>query len=163
MRALNAGTLLLSVLVGAVLGASTSALTVSLGWPLLVSPPTLILALIGLGLISLALTIPLVRYRSGLEKYRAGSLKRRPDRPNPFYAFRVLIWARASALAGGVFLGWHLGQLLWVASFALAAEGVVQTNGLGLLASATLTVLAWLAERNCRSGQDADGENGATG
>jgi hypothetical protein len=39
----------------------------------------------------------------------------------------------------------------------------VQNNGLGASASAALVVLAWLAERNCRAGQDSDGENEATG
>lgn len=163
MRALNPRGLLLAAMVGLVLGAGSSALTVSIGLPLLVSPPTLILALAGLGLISLALTLPLVRYRARLERYRAGTLKQRPGRPNPFYAYRVLLWARASAIAGAAFLGWHLGQLIWLTGFAVPAAGAVQNIGLGASASAVLVVLAFLAERNCRSGQDADGENEAVG
>lgn len=158
MRPLNPSGLLLSALVGLVLGVGGSALTVTLGLPLIVSPPTLIIALFGLGVISIALTIPLVRYRSQLEKFRAGSRGQRPARPNPFYAYRVLLWARASAIAGAAFLGWHLGQLVWLTGFAVPVAGVVQNNGLGASAAAALVVLAWLAERNCRSEQDSDGE-----
>jgi hypothetical protein len=157
VRALRPSSLLLAALVGVVLGVGASALTVSLGLPLPVSPPTLILTILGLGVVAIALTIPLVRYRSQLEKFRAGSLSTRPGRPNPFYAYRVLIWARASAIAGAAFLGWHLGQLVWLSSFAVPVVGVIQNNGLGASAAAALVVLAWLAERNCRSGQDSDG------
>jgi hypothetical protein len=163
MKALNPTNLMLAAIVGIIIGMSTSAVSVSLGWPLLTSPPSLILAMLGLGIISLTLTVPLVQYRRKLERYRTGSLKQRPERVNPFYAYRVLVWARASALAGAAFLGWHVGQLIWLASFAVPAASVVQNNGLGASASAALVVLAWLAERNCRAGQDSDGENEATG
>jgi membrane protein implicated in regulation of membrane protease activity len=161
MRALSMSSLGAAVIAGAILGISVAALLVSLGMPLPVSTPTLILTLLGVGIIALLLTIPLVDYRRRLDRYLLGKTKDRPERVNPFYAYRVLMWARASALAGAGFLGWHIGQLVWLGSFAVLASAPVQSAGLGASASAALVILAWVAERNCRAPEDQDGESGA--
>lgn len=162
MKSLNLSNLGLAVLAGLVLGVSAAALAVSLGLALPASPPSLLLAIFGLGVIALLLTLPLISYRRKLQRYLAGQLKVRPERVNPIYAYRVLVWARASALAGAGFLGWHLGQLIYLSSFALPTATLAQSAGLGASASSALVVSAWLAEHNCRV-TDGDGSSGGRG
>jgi hypothetical protein len=94
---------------------------------------------------------PIFRYRKKAEKYESGP---RPNRPNPFYAFRVRLVSRAVALTGSLFAGWHLGQLLWLISFSVAPAALVLPTALGLLGGGSMLGGGLLAEFNCRAPRD---------
>lgn len=141
---------LLSLLaVGFVLAVTAAQLLVSFGWAFPVSPLSLTLTLALLGPLVFAATLPIRRYQKRLERYFAGKAAR-PERVNPFYAFRVLLLSRASALAGSGFLGWHIGLLAALALLGVAGSSLLPGLIWGLLASALLSGLSVWAEFNCR-------------
>ncbi len=142
--------LFLLALIAAVTGYFIAALLVGRGFPVPVSPANLILTLGAIGIVLLALSIPIWRYRSALKD----AAVKRPKRVDPFYAVRVLLLAKASAIAGALFAGWHLG----VVGYQLLSPVVVQVlaiqNGLGFLASLALIASAFVTEQICRLPND---------
>jgi hypothetical protein len=107
------------------------------------------------GLAIYLLTLPISGYRAKVEKLVSPA----PKRPNPFYAFRLLVLARAVMLTGAGFLGWHLGQLVWLVSFSVAPIGLVAPTLFGLGGSGLMLLGGILAELNCRLPKDPDGES----
>lgn len=143
--------LLMFLAVGLVAGLSTSQLATSFGYSFLVSPGSMLIVLPVISVAIYLASLPIFRYRKKAEKYDSGP---RPNRPNPFYAFRVLLVARAVALTGSLFAGWHLGQLLWLISFSVAPTPLVLPTVLGLLGSASMLGGGLLGEYNCRAPRD---------
>ncbi len=143
--------LLMFLAVGLVAGLSTSQLATSFGYSFLVSPGSMLIVLPVISVAIYLASLPIFRYRKKAEKYDSGP---RPNRPNPFYAFRVLLVARAVALTGSLFAGWHLGQLLWLISFSVAPTALVLPTVLGLLGSASMLGGGLLGEYNCRAPRD---------
>ncbi len=95
--------------VGLVLGLALSQLSAGFGYVFPASPASLPISLLVLALANYLFSYPIYRYRKRLGGYKEGI---RPERPNPFYAVRVLILARASVLAGALFAGWHAGLII---------------------------------------------------
>ena len=91
-------------------------------------PLSLPISLLVLALANYLFSFPIYRYRKQLGRYKEGI---RPERPNPFYAVRVLILARASVLAGALFAGWHVGVIIWLVSFSVAPENLMLTSSFG--------------------------------
>jgi len=142
--------LFLLALISSVAGYFVTALLVGRGFQVPVSALNLILTLGAIGVVLLGLAIPIWRYRSAL-KQQSG---KRPKRVDPFYAVRVLLLAKASAIAGSLFAGWHLG----VVGFQLLSPVVVQVlvlqNALGFFASFALVASAFVTEQICRLPND---------
>jgi polyferredoxin len=142
--------LFLLVLISSVAGYFVAAFLVGRGFQVPVSAVNLILTLGAIGVVLLGLAIPIWRYRSAL-KQQSG---KRPKRVDPFYAVRVLLLAKASAIAGSLFAGWHLG----VVGFQLLSPVVVQVlvlqNALGFFASFALVASAFVTEQICRLPND---------
>jgi hypothetical protein len=138
--------LALLALIFSVLGYFISALLVGRGFSVPVSPLNLLITLGAIGIVLLALSIPIWRYRGALKE----NATTRPKRVDPFYAVRVLLLAKASAIAGALFAGWHIG----VVGFQLLSPVVVQVmvlqNALGFFASFALVVSASVTEQICR-------------
>lgn len=141
-------------LAGIVLGLSVSQFASATGSAFLASQPSLILTLALIGITIYLLTLPILRYRIKLEKNE----KKQPKRPNPFYAFRLLVLSRAITLTGSGFIGWHLGQLIWLISFSVSPIGLVAPTLFGLGGSLFMLIGGLLAESNCRLPKDPDGE-----
>jgi hypothetical protein len=139
------------LVVGFVAGIASSQLATSFGYSFLVSPASLLIVLPVIAIGIYIASFPIYRYRKKAEKYETGP---RPTRPNPFFAFRVLLAARAVALTGSLFAGWHLGQLLWLISFSVAPAGLVMPTLLGLLGGASMLGGGLLGEFNCRAPRD---------
>jgi hypothetical protein len=133
----------------------TSRILVSNGMAIPVSPTNLIITLSGIGGLVLMLAIPIWKYKNALKQT---SNKQRPKRVDPFYAVRVLLLAKASAIAGAVFLGWHLGVLIALATLPVSAATVVIQNTVALIASALLSVCSYIAEQICKLPEDKDPE-----
>jgi polyferredoxin len=142
--------LFLLALISSVAGYFVAAFLVGRGFQVPVSAVNLILTLGAIGVVLLGLAIPIWRYRSAL-KQQSG---KRPKRVDPFYAVRVLLLAKASAIAGSLFAGWHLG----VVGFQLLSPVVVQVlvlqNALGFFASFALVASAFVTEQICRLPND---------
>ena len=151
MKNLPPSQLLTFLAVGLVAGLSSSQLATSFGYSFFVSPTSMLIVLPVIAIGIYLASYPIYRYRKKTEKYESGP---RPNRPNPFFAFRVLLVARAVALTGSLFAGWHLGQLLWLISFSVAPAGLVLPTVLGLLGGVSMLGGGLLGEFNCRAPRD---------
>jgi hypothetical protein len=117
-----------------------------------VSPSNLLITLAAISAVLLVLSIPIWRYRSALKQKPS----QRPKRVDPFYAVRVLLLAKASALAGVLFASWHLGVVIFTLSRAVVVQSLVLQNAFGFIASVMLIVAALITEQICRLPQDSD-------
>jgi hypothetical protein len=122
-------------------------LMVSNGMAIPASPTNLLVTLAAIAVILLGLSVPIWRYKASLTQYSKGP---RPKRVDPFYAVRVLLLAKASALTGSGFIGWHLGAMIAQLSLPVSFTAALLQNSLGLVASMVLTVAAIVSEQICR-------------
>ena len=151
MKSLQPNQILAFLAVGLITGLSAAQLASGFGYAFAQSPWTLIATLPMIGVAVLIASLPIARYRR--QKARAEEGKRAP-RPNPFYAFRVLIIARATALTGALFAGWYLGGLAWLFGFSVAPGALVASSIFGLAGAAVMLSLALVAEHNCKAPSD---------
>ncbi|HEY7854272.1 MAG TPA: DUF3180 domain-containing protein [Aquiluna sp.] len=119
------------------------------------SPITLIVTMPVIGIAVVLATLPIRRYRNAVENYSSGP---RPERPDPFYALRALVLSRATALAGTIFVGWHLGALIWLVVFSVAPIGPVTLTSIALLGSIAMLAGGLIGQSNCKAPRDSDGE-----
>jgi hypothetical protein len=138
---------LLIVVLVAVLSFLAVRLLVGNGMPVPASPSNLLVTLAAIAVILLGLSIPIWRYKTLLAKYSKGP---RPKRVDPFYAVRVLLLAKASAITGSGFMGWHLGAIIAQLSLPVGFTAALLQNSFGVVASVALTVAAIVAEQICR-------------
>ncbi len=151
MKTLQPNQLLAFLAIGMIGGLSAAQLATGFGLAFPQSPWTLILTLPAIGIAVLIASLPIARYRRQLTKVEEG---KRAARPNPFYAFRVLIVARATALTAALFAGWYLGGLIWLFGFSVAPAALVTSSGIGLLAAGLMLGCAVAAEHNCKAPSD---------
>lgn len=123
---------------------------VTRGFAVPVSPLNLPITLAAIGLTLGLLAIPMIRYRAALK-----DAKRQPKRVPSIYAFRVVILAKASAIAGALFLGWHTGILFVQVTAPNITDSVYLTLG-GILASLFTIVVAVVVENLFRIPPDID-------
>ena len=122
-------------------------LMVSNGVAVPASPTNLLVTLAAIAVILLGLSVPIWRYKSSLSLYTKGP---RPKRVDPFYAVRVVLLAKASAITGSGFVGWHLGAMIAQLSLPVSFTAALVQNSFGLVASVVLTVAAIVSEQICR-------------
>lgn len=148
------------VLLGAVAGWLVSMLLRRFGLP---TPALPYSSLITLGLVILVVVVLGLRVRS----WRNGNRDRSLD---PIMAARTLVLAQASAYAGALLFGWHLGVLidgLIVISYG-ASAGVLALPAALLGGSALMVAAGLMTERFCRvppedGGDSAKGPRGEEG
>ena len=148
-------TLALNTVGAAIIGFIVVRLMVGAGFAIPVSGINLLLTMPAIGIINLALVWPILSYKKALADYLLAVTARRPKRPEPFYAVRVVLIAKASAVAGSWFLGWHLG----VVAVQLTTNEVTESvwvEGSGALGALLLVTAALIAERGCRLPDDGD-------
>lgn len=148
-------TLALNAIGAGVLAFIAVRLLVGAGFAIPVSGINLLLTMPAIGIIDLALVWPILRYKKALADYLLGLNKRRPKRPEPFYAVRVVLISKASAVAGAWFLGWHLGVMA-VQLTTNEVTDAVWLEGFGALGALLLVIAALVAERGCRLPDDGD-------
>jgi hypothetical protein len=141
--------------VGLVLGLVVAQLSAGFGYVFPASPTSLPISLLALALANYLFSYPIYRYRKRLGGYKEGI---RPERPNPFYAVRVLILARSSVLAGALFAGWHAGLLIWLVSFSVAPENLMQSSLFGLVGAVALTIGGLVSQWNCKTPPSSDSD-----
>jgi len=141
--------------VGLVLGLSIPQLSAGFGYEFPASPTSLPVSLLVIAVANYVFSFPIYRYRKRLERYQEGI---KPGRPNPFYAVRVLILARASVLAGALFAGWHAGLLIWLVSFSVAPENLILSSSFGLVSAVALIIGGLVSQWNCKSPPNSDSD-----
>jgi hypothetical protein len=145
-------TLVLLAVLGGVVGAFLETALTAGGRPIIVPPLTLAIALAAIGGIVISLAVPIRRLTRGKAK---GPI-------DPFYATRVLMLAKASALCGALLTGFGIGIGIY-----LLTRSVLQVNSVGLavatiVGSAVLLAAGLIAEHMCTipPGDDDDDDPG---
>ncbi|MET4780360.1 DUF3180 domain-containing protein [Glaciihabitans sp. UYNi722] len=139
MKRTSPVTLILLALLGGVVGAFLEAALASAGRPIIVPPLTLAIALAAIGGIIISLAVPIRRLTRGKSK---GPI-------DPFYAMRVLVLAKASALIGALLIGFGIGIGIY-----LLTRSIVPVNSVGLaiatiIGSGVLLAAGLIAEHMC--------------
>jgi membrane protease YdiL (CAAX protease family) len=130
--------------VGAVLGFVVESLLVASGRPRFDPPLTLPFALVVIGVLIVLLAVPVRR------STRGDLDERRRRRIDPFYATRVVVLAKASALSGALLAGAGLGILSWLLTRSVVAGVGSTVMAVAAAAGAILLMVAGLvAEHLC--------------
>jgi O-antigen ligase len=116
------------------------------GRPAAVPPTTLALALAVIGILDLALAIPI----------RKSVRDRTRSRIDPFYATRVAVLSKASSLAGALALGVGVGILIFLLTRSVLAVGSVLLAGATVVGAIVLLVAGLVAEYFCSIPPDDD-------
>jgi cytochrome bd-type quinol oxidase subunit 2 len=141
--------------IGVLAGALVSQLTAGFGLTFATTDAFLATSLVVIGLGIYGATYPIFRYRNQVEKASANRVKR----PDALLSFRLLVLSRAVMITGLGFVGWHIGQLIWLWIFSIAPTGLVAPTIVGAVASMLMYLGGLGAEYNCRLPKDPDGES----
>lgn len=155
MRQTRILTLVLAAIVSAVGAYSIVKIAVSSGLQVPVSQWSLILTLVVIGTVVLILAIPMIRYRRALQSLVTAKSTAKPKRVDPFYAYRLLLLAKATAISGTLFLGWHFGILAYQFAAPVLAGALLPRSISGCAASVFMAVAGLIVERICKL-PDAD-------
>jgi len=115
---------------------------------------TVLITLPSIAIIELAIAIPIFKYRSELQKFATSGV--RPKRLDPFYAMRVVVLAKATSIAGALFLGTAIGLVFMQLSQPVIADSIWR-NLVALVESVVLIAVALFIEKACKLPDD--GEN----
>ena len=148
MNLANARGLTLIGLVAFIAAAASAQFATGFGFALPVAPASLAVTVLVIGVAVVGASLPIANYRRKKEAGKASS------RPNPFYAVRVLLFARAAQITASGFLGWHLGLGIWLVAFTPSA--LAQETFLAAVLCLAGLLSALLAEWNCRAPKDGD-------
>ncbi len=119
---------------------------------------SLLLTLPIIGILLVIAAIPMIRYRRALAAQLKMPTRTRPKRVNPFYAVRLVLMAKAIAISGAIFAGWHLGLVWMQLTSPVVASSIVQ-NGLALVGSLVMLGSGIFVERICRLPEDGPESN----
>ncbi len=126
------------------------------GFPLPDFPRSMLITLPTIAVVVAILGIPMFRYRRALKDLAEKKTSARPKRPDSFYAVRVVVLAKAAAMAGALFFGWLLGVIMVQLSTPVSLWQRSANNLAGVAASLVLIVVSVLVERACRLPEDTD-------
>lgn len=123
---------------------------------------SLIITLPLIAVLLVVFSIPMIRaYRAGARINRKVASYRANDKPrsliNPFYAVRVVLLAKAIAIAGAIFFGWQLG-LVWLQFTSPVVSAAIWYNLAALIGALLMLIAGWVIERVCRIRDDSNGE-----
>jgi uncharacterized membrane protein YidH (DUF202 family) len=126
---------------------------VSAGGAIPISPLNIIVTLPLIGILLILMAIPMFRYRKASLARSKDISKQRPMPMNPFYAVRLVLLAKAIAISGAIFSGWHIG-VVWLQLTSPIVPSSTLQNGLALLGAVVMTACAIIVERICRITDD---------
>lgn len=150
-------------LVGWAVSATTSGyllpkFVVNAGGAIPISPLNIIITLPLIGVLLVLMAIPMFRYRKASMARSKDIAKPRPMPMNPFYAVRLVLLAKAIAISGAIFSGWHIGVVWFQLTSPIVPSSTLQ-NGLALLGAVVMTACAIIVERICRITDDGSEVN----
>ncbi|CAN5456716.1 hypothetical protein BH10ACT6_BH10ACT6_07390 [soil metagenome] len=144
--------LVVLAVVGGIGGALLETALSSSGRPIILPPLTLPLALALIGGIVVSLAVPIWRLVRGKAKAPI----------DPFYATRVLVLAKASALIGALLTGFGIGITGYVLTRSVVPVGSVGMGIATIVGAAALLACGLIAEHMCtvppRDDDDDDGQ-----
>lgn len=144
-------TLLLFGVFAAAAGWLIESAIVASGSPMLVPPVTLAVALGVIGVVVFVLALPV----------RRAVRERDSARIDPFYATRVVVLAKASGLAGALFVGLDLGVFAYLLTRPIVpGVGSIVLAIAAVIGSIVLLLGGLLAERMCTVPPDDDDRDG---
>lgn len=151
MKRTNFGLLVLLAALGAVGGAFLETGLTAAGRPIIIPPVTLAIALAAIGGIVIALAVPILRLTRG-----------KANAPvDAYYATRVLVLAKASALTGAILTGFGIGITFYLLSRSIVAQGSVGMAIITVIGAGVLLAGGLIAEQMCavppRDDDDDDG------
>ena len=114
---------------------------------------TVLITLPSIAIIELVIAIPVFKYRSELQKFATTGV--RPKRLDAFYAVRVVVLAKATAIAGALFLGTAIGLVFLQLSQPVIADSIWR-NLVALVESVVLIVVALIIEKACKLPDDGE-------
>jgi hypothetical protein len=148
---------LISIAAGALLVAILLArFLISKGFAFPDFPRSMLITVPTIAVVLVILAIPMFRYRKGLKDLAAKKTTARPKRPDSFYAVRLLVLAKAAAMAGSLFLGWLGGVILIQLSTPVSLWERSPNNLAGLGAAIILIAAGVVVERACRLPEDTN-------
>lgn len=130
-------------------------LIVANGGAVPVSQLNIIITLPAIAIILLLAAIPVFKYNRALKKSSGVAIKR----VNPFYAVRLVLLAKAVAIAASIFAGWHIG-LVWFQATSPVISPAIWQNVAGLVGSLVMLVVGIVVEKACRIKDDSNGSIG---
>ena len=149
MKRTGAGVLLVAAVLGAAAGFALDQLLTSMGRPTFTPAVTLPLLLLVLGLIVIALAIPI---RRATQSGASGAI-------NPFRAMRVAMLAKASSIVGAAIGGLGAGLLIFLATRPVPPSlGSLGTVIATAVCGALLVAAGLVAEHLCTIRKDQDDE-----
>ncbi len=151
MRRTNVGVLVLLAAIGGVAGALLETALTSAGRSLIIPPLTLALALAAIGGIVISLALPIRRLTRGKA---LGPI-------DPYYATRVLVLAKASALTGALLTGFGIGLVAYLLSRSIFAVGSVGLVVATIVGAGVLLAGGLIAEHMCRVPPSDDDDDDA--
>lgn len=119
---------------------------------------TVLITLPSIAIIELAIAIPVFKYRSELQKFATSGV--RPKRLDPFYAMRVVVLAKATSIAGALFLGTAIGLVFMQLSQPVIADSIWR-NLAALVESVVLISVALFIEKACKLPDDGENSGNA--
>lgn len=145
-------TLIAIVAGGGLVGWFVELILVAMGRAVVVPPYPLAAALVVLAVAVVAVAIPVRRVARGIPGARV----------DPFYATRVVVLAKAVAIAAAGLAGLFGGALAFVATRPVVVDDLLWKSIAGLAASAALLAAGLIAEGMCRipprDEQESDGD-----
>lgn len=140
MKHTRVSTLLILAVVGGAVGSLLEIALASNGRPIVNLPITLAIALAVIGGIIVTLAVPIRR------------MTRRSDTPrvDPFYATRIVMLAKASALTGALVAGFGIGVLAYLLTRSVVGVGSVTQAIATILGAGVLLAAGLVAEQMCR-------------
>lgn len=152
MKRTPAALVLLLVVVGAAVGLLLQQALAMAGRPGITPPLSLALVLVVLGVVVVVLALPVRRAVKGEHK-----------RVDPFYALRVLVLAKASALSGALLGGAALGSVVFLLTRSVPALGAVGYSVATTIGGLVLLAGGLIAEEMCRIPPPSDDEEHVAG
>ena len=147
--------LIWAVLAGSV-GYGYSVWAVTNGYHVPVSGITMSLSLLLVAIVLVVLVFPIWKYKRNLkESLSAKDSKVTKIIPvDPFYAVRVLLLTKSTALTAALFIGWHAGVLLKQFTSPVIVQDGIFPNLAALIASVVLLVLGFIIQEICKLPND---------
>ncbi|WP_077488277.1 DUF3180 domain-containing protein [Sinomonas mesophila] len=153
MKPLKPWVLGIIVVVLGLVGMGATVLTERASAPTAVLPLSALGSMAFIGVMTLALGIRVLRWRTGHRKRML----------DPIFAARTLVLAHACAYAGAVLLGWHAGVIADQIPFLAARAGnPIVRQAFGMMAGGiAMIAIGFIVERFCRippeEGEEAEG------
>ncbi|MEY4417728.1 MAG: hypothetical protein RIQ88_166 [Actinomycetota bacterium] len=158
MKPISIWSLVLWFVISVVAGDQYSTWAVANSFHVPLSPLSLTLSILVVAIALILLALPIYRYKRALKKIleaKDGANLKRPLPVDPFYAVRVLLLAKASAITSTIFIGWHAGIIFFLVTAPVIAREAIMPNLLAGIASIVLLTVAFIVQGICKLPSDS--------